>query len=403
MNGGKASHPCEAVAQPAGKMRCVTVLGSTGSIGKSTVDLLAGHRDSFSVEALTGHRNVQLLAAQARQLGAKLAVIGDENLYSELKQALSGTPIEAAAGPQAVIDAAGRPADWVMAAIVGTAGLRPTLAAIAQGTTVALANKESIVAAGPLMLAAVKSAGATLLPVDSEHNAVFQVLDPAHRGGVARIILTASGGPFLRKSRAELAAMTPAEAVRHPNWSMGAKISVDSATMMNKSLEIIEASYLFEVPDEKVDAIIHPQSVVHSMVEYIDGSILAQMGAPDMRTPIAHTLGWPARIETTGQRLDLSGMLSMQFEPVDTARFPAVTLARQAVRAGVGYPVVLNAANEVAVEAFLQGRLSFDKIEILSEQALQSVDIGRISGLDDVIALDLAARAIAEKSLRALQ
>lgn len=402
MNGGKASQPCEAVAS-AGKMRRVTVLGSTGSIGKSTVDLLAGHRDSFSVEALTGHRNVQLLAAQARQLGAKLAVIGDENLYAELKQALSGTPIEAAAGPQAVIDAAGRPADWVMAAIVGTAGLRPTLAAIAQGATVALANKESIVAAGPLMLAAVKSAGATLLPVDSEHNAVFQVLDPAQRGGVARIILTASGGPFLRKSRAELAAMTPAEAVRHPNWSMGAKISVDSATMMNKSLEIIEASYLFEVPDEKVDAIIHPQSVVHSMVEYIDGSILAQMGAPDMRTPIAHTLGWPARIETTGQRLDLSGMLSMQFEPVDTARFPAVTLARQAVRAGVGYPVVLNAANEVAVEAFLQGRLSFDKIEILSEQALQSVDIGRISGLDDVIALDLAARAIAEKSLRALQ
>lgn len=403
MNGGKASQPREAVAQPAGKMRRVTVLGSTGSIGKSTVDLLAGHRDSFSVEALTGHRNVQLLAAQARQLGAKLAVIGDETLYAELKQALSGTPIEAAAGPEAVIEAASRPADWVMAAIVGTAGLRPTLAAIAQGTTVALANKESIVAAGPLMLAAVKSAGATLLPVDSEHNAVFQVLDPAQCGGVARIILTASGGPFLRKTRAELAAMTPAEAVRHPNWSMGAKISVDSATMMNKSLEIIEASYLFEMPDEKVDAIIHPQSVVHSMVEYIDGSILAQMGAPDMRTPIAHTLGWPARIETTGQRLDLSGMLSMQFEPVDTARFPAVTLARQAVRAGVGYPVVLNAANEVAVEAFLQGRLSFDKIEILSEQALQRVDIGRISTLDDIIALDAATRAIAENGLRALQ
>ena len=403
MTGGKASQPRDAVAQPAGKMRRVTVLGATGSIGKSTVDLLAGHRDSFSVEALTGHRNVDLLAAQARQLGAKLAVIGDETLYAELKQALSGTSIEAAAGSQAVIDAASRPADWVMAAIVGTAGLRPTLAAIAQGTTVALANKESIVAAGPLMLAAVKSAGATLLPVDSEHNAVFQVLDPAQRGGVARIILTASGGPFLRKSRAELAVMTPAEAVRHPNWSMGAKISVDSATMMNKSLEIIEASYLFEIPDEKVDAIIHPQSVVHSMVEYIDGSILAQMGAPDMRTPIAHTLGWPARIATTGQRLDLSGMLSMQFEPVDTARFPAVTLARQAVRAGVGYPVVLNAANEVAVEAFLQGRLSFDKIEILSEQALQRVDIGRISTLDDIIALDAATRAIAENGLRALQ
>lgn len=397
-----ASQP-EAKPESAKDVRRVSVLGSTGSIGKSTVDLLAGHRDRFTVEALTGHRNVQLLAEQAKALGAKLAVIGDAALYEELKSALSGTGIEAAAGTDAVIEAASRPADWLMAAIVGTAGLRPTLAAIAQGTAVALANKESIVAAGPLMLAAVETAGATLLPVDSEHNAVFQVFDPVQRGGVARIILTASGGPFLRKSRAALATITPAEAVRHPNWSMGAKISVDSATMMNKSLEIIEASYLFNLPDEKVDAVIHPQSVVHSMVEYIDGSILAQMGAADMRTPIAHTLGWPERIATTGQRLDLSGMLSMQFEPVDTARFPAVALARQAVRAGLGYPAVLNAANEVAVEAFLRGQLSFDKIEILAEQALQRVDIGRISTLDDIIALDAATRTIAENSLRTLQ
>lgn len=398
-----------AASQPEGKpesaknLRRVSVLGSTGSIGKSTVDLLAGHRDRFTVEALTGHRNVRLLAEQAKALGAKLAVIGDAALYEELKSTLSGTGIEAAAGTDAVVEAASLPADWLMAAIVGTAGLRPTLAAIAQGTAVALANKESIVAAGPLMLAAVEAAGATLLPVDSEHNAVFQVFDPAQRCGVARIILTASGGPFLRKSRTALAAITPAEAVRHPNWSMGAKISVDSATMMNKSLEIIEASYLFNLPDEKVDAVIHPQSVVHSMVEYIDGSILAQMGAADMRTPIAHTLGWPERIATTGQRLDLSGMLSMQFEPVDTARFPAVALARQAVRAGLGYPAVLNAANEVAVEAFLRGQLSFDKIEILAEQALQRVDIGRISTLDDIIALDAATRTIAENSLRTLQ
>ncbi|MBW7910984.1 MAG: 1-deoxy-D-xylulose-5-phosphate reductoisomerase [Alphaproteobacteria bacterium] len=397
-----ASQP-EAKPESAKDVRRVSVLGSTGSIGKSTVDLLAGHRDRFTVEALTGHSNVQLLAEQAKALGAKLAVIGDAALYEELKSALSGTGIEAAAGTDAVIEAASRPADWLMAAIVGTAGLRPTLAAIAQGTAVALANKESIVAAGPLMLAAVEAAGATLLPVDSEHNAVFQVFAPAQRGGVARIILTASGGPFLRKSRAALATITPAEAVRHPNWSMGAKISVDSATMMNKSLEIIEASYLFNLPDEKVDAVIHPQSVVHSMVEYIDGSILAQMGAADMRTPIAHTLGWPERIATTGQRLDLSGMLSMQFEPVDTVRFPAVTLARQAVRAGLGYPAVLNAANEVAVEAFLRGQLSFDKIEILAEQALQRVDIGRISSLDDIIALDAATRTIAENSLRTLQ
>lgn len=391
----------QSAAAPA--IRSVSILGATGSIGKSTVDLLAGHRDRFRTEALTGHKNVTLLAEQARKLGAAIAVIADESFYGDLKSALSGSGVEAAAGTQAVIDAAARPADWVMAAIVGTAGLKPTLAAIAQGRTVALANKESIVAAGPLMLAAVRQAGTTLLPVDSEHNAVFQVLDPAQRGGIARIILTASGGPFLRKTRAELAEITPAEAVRHPNWAMGAKISVDSATMMNKSLEIIEASYLFEVPDEKIDALIHPQSVVHSMVEYIDGSILAQMGAADMRTPIAHTLGWPDRIATTGQRLDLSGVMSMQFEPVDVARFPAMTLARGAVRAGVGYPVVLNAANEIAVEAFLGGRLAFDKIENLSEESLQTADIGRISGIDDVIALDTAARAIAENALRALQ
>jgi 1-deoxy-D-xylulose-5-phosphate reductoisomerase len=391
----------QSAAVPA--VRSVSVLGATGSIGKSTVDLLAGHRDRFRTEALTGHKNVTLLAEQARKLGAAIAVIGDESLYGELKAALAGSGTEAAAGAQAVIDAAARSADWTMAAIVGTAGLKPTLAAIGQGRTVALANKESIVAAGPLMLAAVRQSGATLLPVDSEHNAVFQVLNPEQRGAVARIILTASGGPFLRKARAVLSGITPAEAVRHPNWAMGAKISVDSATMMNKSLEIIEASYLFEVGDEKVDVLIHPQSIVHSMVEYIDGSILAQMGAADMRTPIAHTLGWPARIATTGQRLDLSGVLAMQFEPVDTLRFPAIPLARAAVRAGAGHPVVLNAANEIAVEAFLGGRLSFDKIENLAEEALQRADIGRISGLDDVIALDAAARAIAENALRALE
>ncbi|MFN7113135.1 MAG: 1-deoxy-D-xylulose-5-phosphate reductoisomerase [Alphaproteobacteria bacterium] len=391
----------QSAAVPA--VRSVSVLGATGSIGKSTVDLLAGHRDRFRTEALTGHKNVTLLAEQARKLGAAIAVIGDESLYGELKAALAGSGIEAAAGAQAVIDAAARSADWTMAAIVGTAGLKPTLAAIGQGRTVALANKESIVAAGPLMLAAVRQSGATLLPVDSEHNAVFQVLNPEQRGAVARIILTASGGPFLRKARAALSGITPAEAVRHPNWAMGAKISVDSATMMNKSLEIIEASYLFEVDDEKVDVLIHPQSIVHSMVEYIDGSILAQMGAADMRTPIAHTLGWPARIATTGQRLDLSGVLAMQFEPVDPLRFPAIPLARAAVRAGAGHPVVLNAANEIAVEAFLGGRLSFDKIENLAEEALQRADIGRISGLDDVIALDAAARAIAENALRALE
>ena len=400
MSGGTPQTKAPAVV-PA--VRSVSILGSTGSIGQSTVDLLAGHKDSFRVEALTGHKNVTLLAAQAKRLGAAVAVIGDDSLYQDLKSALSGTGIEAAAGADAVIAAAGRPADWIMAAIVGTAGLKPTLAAIAQGSTVALANKESIVAAGQVMLSAVRAAGTTLLPVDSEHNAVFQVRDPAQQHGIARIILTASGGPFLRRSRAELAGITPAEAVRHPNWSMGAKISIDSATMMNKSLEIIEASYLFNTPDQQIDVLIHPQSVVHSMVEYVDGSILAQMGAPDMRTPIAHTLGWPARIETTGQRLDLSKALAMQFEPIDTARFPAVGLARAAVRAGAGHPVVLNAANEVAVEAFLSGRINFDKIEMISDKVLQTADIGGISTLDDVIALDLAARGLAEKIIQALQ
>ncbi|HEX2753271.1 MAG TPA: 1-deoxy-D-xylulose-5-phosphate reductoisomerase [Alphaproteobacteria bacterium] len=390
-------------SRPQTAPRRVTVLGSTGSIGKSTVDLLTYHRHDYVVEALTAHKNVQLLAAQAKQLGAAQAVIGDETLYPDLKAALSGTGIEAAAGEQAVVDAASRPADWIMAAIVGTAGMLPTLKAIEQGKTVALANKESIVSAGEFMLAAVAKSGATLLPVDSEHNAVFQVFDAEQRDGIARIILTASGGPFLRRSRAELASVTPAEAVRHPNWTMGAKISVDSATMMNKSLEIIEAAYLFNLKDEFVDVLIHPQSTVHSMVEYVDGSILAQMGAPDMRTPIAYTLGWPKRVKTTGQRLDLANSFNLSFEPIDIDRFNAVTLARQSYRSGAGYPTVLNAANEIAVEAFLAGRLRFDRIENISAEALQKQAVGRISGLEDILALDAETRHLAQKIVETLQ
>jgi len=389
--------------RPQAAPRRVSVLGSTGSIGKSTVDLLAHHRADYIVEALTAHKNVSLLAEQARQLGAALAVIGDETLYRDLKDALAGTGIEAAAGAPAVAAAAGRPADWIMAAIVGTAGMLPTLKAIEQGTTVALANKESIVSAGDFMLAAVAASGATLLPVDSEHNAVFQVFDAEQRNGIARIILTASGGPFLRRSRAALATVTPAEAVRHPNWSMGAKISVDSATMVNKSLEIIEASYLFNLKDEYVDVLIHPQSTVHSMVEYVDGSILAQMGAPDMRTPIAHTLGWPKRIRTTGQVLDLTKNMNLTFEPIDINRFTAVSLARQAYRAGAGHPTVLNAANEIAVEAFLAGRLRFDRIENISAEALQKQAVGRISGLEDILALDAETRHLAQEIVETLQ
>lgn len=386
-------------AQP----RSVTVLGSTGSIGKSTVDLLQGHRGKFHVRALTANKNVTLLAQQARALNAELAVVADETLYSDLKSALSGTGIRAAAGTAAVLEAAELPSDWIMAAIVGAAGVEATLRAIRQGSTVALANKESLVCAGPFMMEAVAKSGATLLPVDSEHNAVFQVFDTQHRAGIRRIILTASGGPFLRRSRESLDTVTPAEAIRHPNWAMGAKISVDSATMMNKSLEVIEAAYLFNLPSEQIDVLVHPQSLVHSMVEYIDGSILSQMGAPDMRTPIAHTLAWPTRVETTGDKLDLTKNIIFGFEPIDTERFYALSLARQALKAGLGYPTALNAANEVAVEAFLGGRLKFPDIEKVSEQVLQSIKIKAISDLNGIFSLDGEARAIAAVAIQALK
>lgn len=386
-------------AQP----RSVTILGSTGSIGKSTVDLLQGHRGKFHVRALTANKNVTLLAQQARALNAELAVVADETLYNDLKSALSGTGIRAAAGAAAVLEAAELPSDWIMAAIVGAAGVEATLRAIRQGSTVALANKEALVCAGPFMMEAVAKSGATLLPVDSEHNAVFQVFDSQHRAGIRRIILTASGGPFLRRSRDSLETVTPAEAIRHPNWAMGAKISVDSATMMNKSLEVIEAAYLFNLPSEQIDVLVHPQSLVHSMVEYIDGSILSQMGAPDMRTPIAHTLAWPARVETTGDKLDLTKNITFVFEPIDIERFYALKLARQALKAGLGYPTALNAANEVAVEAFLAGRLKFSDIEKVSERVLQSIKIKAISDLNGIFALDGEARAIAATAIQALK
>ncbi|MDF3025490.1 MAG: dxr [Alphaproteobacteria bacterium] len=386
-------------AQP----RSVTILGSTGSIGKSTVDLLQGHRAKFHVRALTANKNAALLAQQARTLNAELAVVADDSHYAELKAALSGTGIRAAAGSAAVLEAAELPSDWIMAAIVGAAGVEATLRAIGQGKTVALANKESLVCAGPFMMEAVAKSGATLLPVDSEHNAVFQVFDHKQREGIRRIILTASGGPFLRRSRESLATVTPAEAIRHPNWAMGAKISVDSATMMNKSLEVIEAAYLFNLPSEQIDVLIHPQSLVHSMVEYIDGSILSQMGAPDMRTPIAHTLAWPARVDTTGEKLDLTKSIQFNFEPIDINRFYALKLARQALKAGLGYPTVLNAANEAAVEAFLAGELRFSDIEKVSEQALQTIKIKAISNLNDIFSLDAEARTIAATAIQALK
>ena len=377
--------------------KTVTILGSTGSVGRSAVDLIFGHRDKFRVRALTANKNVKLLADQARNLHAEVAVIADKTLYSDLKKALEGTSTRAEAGYEAVVSAAGLQVDWVLAAIVGAAGIKSTLEAIRQGTTVALANKESLVCAGSFMMDAVRRYRATLLPVDSEHNAIFQVMNEKQREQIKRIILTASGGPFLRRTREELRDVTPEQAMKHPTWSMGSKISVDCATMMNKSLEIIEASYLFQLEPKKIDVLIHPQSIVHSMVEYIDGSVLSQMGAPDMRTPIAHTLTWPDRIKTTGDTLNLSNSFSLSFEPVDMERFPALKMAQQILQAESGASVVFNAANEVAVEAFLSCRLNFSEIERIVEEVLQIVPVQSISGLQDVFQLDLDARRIAEK------
>ncbi|MQP67642.1 1-deoxy-D-xylulose-5-phosphate reductoisomerase [Niveispirillum sp. SYP-B3756] len=375
--------------------RRVTVLGSTGSVGSNTVELLAAYADRFAVEALVANTNVAKLAAQAKLLRAKLAVVADPAQYAALRDALAGTGIEAAAGPEAVVDAARRPADWVMAAIVGAAGLAPTLAAIERGATVAFANKEVLVCAGDLVMQAVRRHGATLLPVDSEHSAIFQVFDEKRREAVSRLVLTASGGPFREKSLEEMRAMNPAQACAHPNWSMGAKISVDSASMMNKGLELIEAHHLFAMPEDRIDVLVHPQSVVHSLVEYIDGSVLAQLGTPDMRTPIAVALAWPERIATPGDRLDLIKAGRLDFQAPDPVRFPALTLAREALRAGGVAPTVLNAANEVAVAAFLQGRIGFLDIVRVVERTLTAFGPSPISTLANVMAADGEARRLA--------
>lgn len=386
-----------AVAPRAASVRKrVSVLGSTGSVGCNTVDLLGRGPEAFAVEALTAGTNVELLARQARSLGARFAAVADPLRYKALKHELSGSGIEAAAGPEAVVEAARRPADFVMAAIVGAAGLESTLAAVDGGKTVGLANKECLVCAGALMMERVKAKGATLLPVNSEHNAIFQVFDFERPATVERIILTASGGPFRGFDRAALARVTPAQAIAHPNWDMGAKISVDSATMMNKGLELIEAHHLFRMPEDRIDILIHPQSVVHSLVAYVDGSVLAQLGAPDMRTPIAHALAWPERIAAPTKRLDLALLGQLTFEAPDEALFPALRLAREALRAGNGAPTVLNAANEVAVAAFLTGRIGFLDIARIVETTLASSRSRPVGSLDDVRATDAAARSHAD-------
>jgi 1-deoxy-D-xylulose-5-phosphate reductoisomerase len=371
----------------------VSILGATGSIGKSTLDLIENASGDFEVVALTAAVNVAGLADAARRTGASLAVIADETLLPELEAALAGTNCRAAGGEQALIEAAQADADWVMAAIVGCAGLMPTMAAIEAGKTIALANKEALVTAGPLMTDAARRSGSTLLPVDSEHNAIFQCLAADSIDHVARLILTASGGPFRTVPADQIANATPAEAVAHPNWDMGAKISVDSATLMNKGLELIEASYLFGLPSERIDVLIHPQSVIHSLVEYLDGSTLAQLGPPDMRVPIAYALAWPERMETATPRLDLASVGRLDFEEPDLDRFPALRLAREALEAGGAAPGVLNAANEIAVASFLEGRIAFGDIGGLVEDALASSRCAPPATLGDVIATDKETRA----------
>jgi len=387
--------------KPASQPRRLSILGSTGSIGCSTLDLVERNPDAFSVEVLTANRSVARLAMQAKRFGARLAVVADDSAYGDLKEALSGTGIEAAAGAEAVAEAAARPTDWLMAAIVGAAGLAPTLAAIRQGTVVGLANKETLVCAGSLMTAEVKRCGAQLLPVDSEHNAIFQVLDLEQPQSVDRLILTASGGPFRTYSRADMASVTPAQAVAHPNWDMGAKISVDSATMMNKGLELIEAHFLFDMPEPRIDILVHPESVIHSMVAYVDGSVLAQLGQPDMRTPIAYALAWPERMTTPVERLDLAAIGRLTFEPPDPERFPALALARAALRAGGTAPITLNAANEEAVAAFLAGRLGFLGIPEIVERTLETHPAAPLASLDEVVGADALARRTARGLLEA--
>ena len=381
------------------KPRQITILGSTGSIGCNTLDIIEHHDGAFSIEALTAHRSVDALAAQALKFRPRLAVIGDESAYGALKDALSGSGVAVAAGTEGLVEAACMPADWIMAGIVGTAGLEPTLAAVRRGAVVALANKECLVSAGQLMMDEVYSCGATLLPVDSEHNAIFQVFDFDQPETVERVILTASGGPFRTVDRAVMADVTPAQAIAHPNWDMGAKISVDSATLMNKGLELIEAHYLFGLPPERIEVLIHPQSVVHSMVVYIDGSVLGQLGTPDMRTPIAHALGWPERISAPTARLDLAKIGQLTFEPPDHERFPALRLAGQALQSGGDAPTILNAANEVAVQGFLAGRIGFLDIARIVEETLSSVRNDGASDLAEIRYVDGRARAAARDLL----
>jgi 1-deoxy-D-xylulose-5-phosphate reductoisomerase len=383
--------------------RSISIFGATGSVGLSTLDLVRQHKDQYAILALTANGQAAELAKLAIEFNAKLAVVADPAAYPALKEALAGTGIEAAAGEDALTAAAQMGADWTMAAIVGCAGLKPTLAAIEMGKTVALANKEALVSAGELMMAAVAHSGATLLPVDSEHNAIFQCLGGGRIDQVRKITLTASGGPFRLFTLDQMRSVTPAQAVAHPNWDMGAKISVDSATMMNKGLELIEAHHLFPVGLHNIEILVHPQSVIHSMVEYVDHSTLAQLGSPDMRIPIASALAWPDRMPTNCTPLDLAKLGRLDFEMPDLDRFPALSLARMAIQEGGAKPAILNAANEIAVEGFLTDQIGFLDIAALADTCLSGYQPATPAGLDDLFSIDAGARRYTKDRMKEIR
>jgi 1-deoxy-D-xylulose-5-phosphate reductoisomerase len=384
-------------------VRRVTVLGATGSVGDSTMDLLRASRDRYQVEALTANTNVQGLATLAKEFGARFAAVADVSLLGALREALAGSGIACGAGESAIIEAAERPADWVMAAVSGAAGLKPALAAVDRGTTIALANKECLVCAGDFFMQRASRAGACILPADSEHNALFQALHCGNREELTRVIITASGGPFRTWAAPDIEQATLAQALKHPNWSMGQKITIDSASMMNKGLEVIEASYLFALAPDEIDVLVHPQSIIHGMVEFSDRSVVAQLGAPDMRTPIAHCLGWPERIVGPAAKLDLAKIGQLTFEAPDFDRFPALRLAYDALRTGNGATTVYNAANEVAVAAFIDQKIRFGAIsrlvEATMERWIRSGNLAPLSSADDAISVDHGARKMAASLL----
>lgn len=390
-------------AKPASAVRSLTLLGATGSIGGSTVDLIKRGKGRYRVEAVVANKNAAQLAQIARDIGARFAVVSDVSAYKELKDALSGTGIEAASGEAALLEAAERPAEWVLGAMSGAVGLKPTLAALKRGATVAIANKECLVCAGGVFMRTAAKSGATVLPVDSEHNAIFQALGSGRREDVKLVILTASGGPFRTWTKDQMRTATLEQALKHPNWSMGPKNTIDSATMMNKGLELIEAQHIFGLKPHELDVLVHPQSIVHGLVEYRDGSVVAQLGSPDMRIPIAHCLAWPERIDGPAERLNLARIGNLTFEAPDTGRFPALAIARRVLEAGGATPTVFNAANEIAVASFVERRLSFAGIAALVEATIDAAERRNATNepetIEDALAVDHIARSLAQDLL----